>query len=59
MYNFSVSQIFKTTMIYRKAGEAIKRRAIEKLEDGAYDGQKMVKLGFAVTEPEEGSKEEK
>src|SRR3989304_2290226 len=49
----------KTTMIYAKAGDAIKRRTIEKLEEGAQDGPKMVPLAFPVRDLEDVPKDEK
>ena len=48
-----------TSMIYAKAGEAIKRRAIEKLEDESHDGHKMVTLGVSASKPDDVPKSEK
>ena len=52
------SQI-NASMIYAKAGEALKRRAIEKLEDESHDGPKMVPLAFPARELEDDPKEDK
>jgi len=49
----------KTTMIYAKAGEAIKRRTTEKLEEEVQDGPKMVPLAFPAREVEDDPKEDK
>lgn len=45
-------------MIYAKAGNAIKRRAIERLEE-FQNGPKMVTLAFQVREVEDDPQEEK
>ena len=42
----------KTTMIYAKAGDVIKRRAIDKLEEGSQHGPKMVPQTYETKEIE-------
>jgi len=49
----------KKTMIYAKAGEAIKRRAIEKLEDESHDGHKLVTIDSLSPPIEDDPKKEK
>ena len=49
----------KTSMINAKAGETIKRRAIEKLEDESHDGHKMVTFGVSTSKLDDGPKDEK
>ena len=46
-------------MIYAKTGEEIKRRTIEKSEEGVQGGPKMVPLAFPVRDVEDDPKEDK
>ncbi len=48
----------KTSMIYAKAGNAIKRKAIERLEE-FQNGPKMVPLAFPAMRSDGEPKEEK
>lgn len=52
------SQI-NASMIYAKAGEALKRRAIEKLEDESHDGHKLVTIDSLSPPIEDDPKKEK
>ena len=49
----------KTTMIYAKASDEIKRRAIEKLEDESHDGHKLVTIDSLSPPIEDDPKKEK
>jgi len=49
----------KTSMIYAKVGEAIKRHAIEKLGDEPHDGHKMVTLDLLAGKLEDDRSEGK